>query len=143
LNLKSNLIVVLAFYLIIVSCKKDYDNLASGSRLLIGKEYFNEYPDDPIIISNAEIGGDILSITFSASCCSNENWVTNLAGSETVLYSDPPQRQIRLSFKNENPTCDMLCGKTVQFDLTPTKLDNTNTIKLNLSGWTSQLTYNY
>jgi hypothetical protein len=141
--MKSNLIVILTFYLIIVSCKKDDDNLTSGNKLLIGKEYFNEYPDDPIIISKAEISEEILSITFSASCCSNENWVTNLVGSETVLYSDPPQRQIRLSFKSENPTCDMLCGKTVHFDLSPTKLDNSNTIKLNLSGWTSQLTYDY
>jgi hypothetical protein len=141
--MKSNLIVILALYLIVLSCRKDDDNLASGSKLLIGKEYFNEYPNDPIMISNAEISGDILTITFSASCCSNENWVTNLVASETVLYSDPPQREIRLSFKNEELTCDKLCGKTVQFDLTPTKLDNTNTIKLNLSGWGSQLIYNY
>jgi hypothetical protein len=141
--MKSNLTVILAFYLIIVSCKKDDNNLASGSKLLIGKEFFNEYPDDPIMISNAGISGDVLTITFSASCCSTENWVTNLVGSETVLYSDPPQREIRLSFKSENPTCDMLCGKTVQFDLSPAKLDNTNNIKLNLSGWTTQLSYNY
>jgi hypothetical protein len=141
--MKRSLILTFALYLIIVSCKKEDDNLASGSKLLIGNEFFNEYPDDPIMISNAEISGDILTITFSASCCSTEKWVTNLVGSETVLYSDPPQREIRLSFKSENPTCDMLCGKTVQFDLSPTKLDNTNTMKLNLTGWGTQLTYIY
>ena len=37
----------------------------------------------------------------------------------------------------------MLCGKTVQFDLKPAKLDNTNTIKLNLSEWGSQIIYIY
>jgi hypothetical protein len=141
--MKSNWILILALFLVFVTCRKDDDNLASGSKLLIGKEYFNGYPKDPFLISNAEISGDILTITFSASCCSTENWVTNLVGSETILYSDTPQREIRLSFKNSAITCDMLCGKTVQFDLTPAKLDNTNTLKLILDGWGSQLSYNY
>jgi len=141
--MKSTLILLFSFVLVSVSCKKDGDNLASGSKLLIGKEYFNDYPKDPNMISNAEISGDTLTITLSASCCSTAKWITNLVGSETILYSDPPQREIRLSFKNENPVCDMLCGKTVQFDITPTKLENTNTIKLNLTGWGSQLIYNY
>jgi hypothetical protein len=142
--MKSNLIIILALYLIFVSCSKDDNKISSDSKLLIGEEYFNKYPKDSFMISKAEISGDILSITFSASCCSTENWVTNLVGSKTILYSDTPQREIRLSFKNGvGAVCDMLCGKTVQFDLTPTKLDNTNTIKLNLSGWGSQLIYQY
>jgi hypothetical protein len=141
--MKSTLILIFSFVLVSVSCKKDDDNLASGSKLLIGKEYFNDYPKDSNMISNAEIIGDTLTITFSASCCNTATWITNLVGSEIILYSDPPQRDIRLSFKNQDPVCDMLCGKTVQFDITPTKLENTNTIKLNLTGWGSQLIYNY
>lgn len=142
--MKSKLTIILAFFLVSVSCSKDDNKLTSGSKLLIGEEYFDKYPSDAFMISNAEISGDILTITFSASCCSTENWVTNLVGSETILYSDPPQREIRLSFKNGvGAVCDMLCGKAVQFDLTPTKLDNTNTIKLNLPGWGSQLIYHY
>ncbi len=141
--MKSNLIITLAFFLIFVTCKKDDNKLVSGSKLLIGKEYFNDYPKDPFLISKAEISGDTLTITFSASCCSNANWVTNLVGSETILYSDPPQREIRLSFSNSGITCDMLCAKAFEFDLTPAKLDNTHTIKLNLEGWGSQLSYNY
>ena len=140
--MKSTLIILITFVLVF-SCKKDDDNLVSGSKLLIGKKYFNDYPKDSNMISNAKISGDILTITFSASCCSTEKWITNLVGSETILYSNPPQRDIRLSFRNQNPVCDMFCGKTVQFDITPTKLENTNTIKLNLTGWGSQLIYNY
>ncbi len=136
-----NLVTILVC-LIFVSCSKNEENLTSGSNLLIGEEYFSSYPKDPFMISKAEISGNILTITFSASCCSGKTWVTNLVGSETVLYSDPPQRDIRLSLKN-NELCDALCGRTLQFDLTPTRLSNTNKIKLNLSGWGSQLTYNY
>jgi hypothetical protein len=141
--MKSTFIILITSFLVFVSCRKDDDNILSGSKLLIGKEYFNDYPNDPVIISNAEISGDTLIITFTASCCSTTNWITNLVGSEKFLYSDPPQREIRLSFKSGNQFCDMLCGKTVQFDLTPARLANSNTIKLNLSGWGSQLIYNF
>ena len=76
--MKSTLIILITFVLVF-SCKKDDDNLVSGSKLLIGKKYFNDYPKDSNMISNAKISGDILTITFSASCCSTEKWITNLS----------------------------------------------------------------
>jgi hypothetical protein len=140
--MKSKLIIVLVFYIALSSCSKDVE-IISGNKLLIGEKYFNDYPLGPVMISNAEINGDTLTITFSASCCSTNNWITNLVGSETVLYSSPPQRMIRLSFKGEVFACDMLCGKTVQFDISPAKLKGINILLLQLSGWESPLIYSY
>jgi hypothetical protein len=143
--MKPNFTLIFALISLVVSCKedmKDDHTIISDSKLLIGKEYFNTYPNDLLYISDAVIFGDSIKITFTSSCCDSKSWKVNLVGSETVLYSEPPQREIRLSLKNDE-LCDAICGRTYKFDLTSTKINGSNKIILNLSGWESQLIYNY
>lgn len=147
--MRSILVFLLATSLFIVSCDKDKKfsdddlrSLSAKKKLLISKEYYNTFPNDHLMISSASISGDTLTVTLTASCCGGSTWIINLVGKEEVLYSDPPQREIRLSLKNDE-LCDALCGKQVKFDITPTKLIDTNRIILYLSGWDAQLIYNY
>jgi hypothetical protein len=143
------LIFTLLLSLILASCTRDkkfgdddLNSFSTKSKLLIGEEYFNNFPKDPAKILSASITGDSLTITFGASCCSGNTWIVNLVGNEKVLYSDPPQREVRLSLKNDE-FCDAYCTRIVKFDITPARLTGTNRIILNLSGWGSQLIYDY
>ena len=123
------------------SCKKVDKIPSTVTQVIIDDNAFNTYPNDPLIISEAMIRGDSLQIEFGASCCDGKNWITKLVGSMEVLYSDPPQRSIRLSLKN-NELCMAACGKTVIFDLKPFQVSGGEII-LNLNGWSGQLLYKY
>jgi|WetSurMetagenome_2_1015567.scaffolds.fasta_scaffold288687_1 hypothetical protein len=136
----------IAFLLLILvhfssSCdKNEVDAIAEGE-LIISNDLFKNAPKDPITISGAKIVGDSLEIKFGASCCDGNNWEISLVGSSDILYSLPPQRQIRLSLKN-NEECTAVCGKTIAFDIKPSRIDGGQII-LRLEGWQETLSYKY
>jgi hypothetical protein len=125
----------------LLKCSKDDSNNGSDNQILIGNDIFQSYPNDPLIITEATITGDYLKISFGASGCDGTNWRVNLVGSPGVLFSLPPQREIRLSLKN-NEICSAALGKTILFDLKPARTTG-NQIVLNLAGWDKPLLYNY
>ncbi len=142
--MNKNHTVLLLFVVLIIgsdSCKKVDKIPSTEKQVIIDDHAFNTYPNDPFFISDAKITGDSLQIKFGASCCSGNSWIIKLVGSQEVLYSDPPQRSIRLSLKNDE-LCMMACGKTVIFDLKPFRVSGGEII-LNLNGWSGQLLYNY
>ena len=123
------------------SCKKVDKISSTEKQVIIDDNAFNTYPNDPLMISEAKITDDSLQITFGASCCSGNSWIIKLVVSQEVLYSDPPQRSIRLSLKNDE-LCMAVCGKTVIFDLKLFQVSGGEII-LNLKGWGGQLLYKY
>jgi hypothetical protein len=142
--MNKNHTVLLLFVLLIIgsdSCKKVDKIPSTEKQVIIDDNAFNTYPNDPLMISEAKIIGDSLQITFGASCCSGNSWIIKLVVSQEVLYSDPPQRSIRLSLKNDE-LCMAVCGKTVIFDLKPFQVSGGEII-LNLNGWSGQLLYKY
>jgi hypothetical protein len=137
------LIISAIFLILLFSCKKDkiIDNhLTNGKDILISNSLYADSPNDYLLISNAVIENDSLKISFSASCCSGKNWVIGLVGSADILYSDPPQRLIRLSLENTE-ACLAVCGRTAVFNLEPAQIQG-GVIILDLQGWGS-LKYNY
>ena len=123
------------------SCDKNEFDATADGKLIISNDLFNNAPNDPLIISEAKIVGDSLEIKFGASCCDGNNWEFSLIGSPEILYSEPPQRQIRLSLKN-NELCTASCGKTVAFDIKPSRISGGQII-LRLEGWQGTLSYKY
>jgi hypothetical protein len=124
-----------------LSCKKDEKTPLTENSIIIGNDQFDTYPNDRLIISDVSISGDYLQIVFGSSGCDGKSWIIELVGSADILYSDPPQRQIRLSLKN-NEDCLAAFGKTMTFNLKPARI-NSDEIILNLSGWDSPIRYKY
>jgi len=109
--------------------------------LLIGNEIYDNYPDDQLTILDVTLEGDCLQINFATSGCSGNSWIVELVGREEILESLPPQRLIRLSLEN-NEICDAYIGKSVTFDITPSRVSG-NEIILNLDGWDKKIVYVY
>jgi hypothetical protein len=124
-----------------LSCKKDEKTPSTENSIIIGNDAFSTYPNDHVIISAVSISGDNLQIGFGSSGCDGKRWIIELVGSSDILYSDPPQRQIRLSLKN-NEDCQAAFGKTMTFNLKPSRI-NSGEIILNLAGWNSPIRYKY
>lgn len=116
----------------IITCEKD---------ILISNELYTTSPNDPFIISDVKLENDCLKISFGASGCDSQSWIIELIGSEDILKSNPPQRSIRLSLKN-NESCQAAFGRTITFDLKPARA-NESEIILNLQGWGAPLNYKY
>jgi len=124
-----------------LSCKKDEKTPSIENSIIIGNDAFNTYPNDHLIISDVSISGDNLQIGFGSSGCDGKSWIIELVGSSDISYSDPPQRQIRLSLK-KTEDCDAVFSKTMTFDLKPSRISSGEII-LNLTGWNSPITYKY
>ncbi|HLP73156.1 MAG TPA: hypothetical protein VK155_09655 [Bacteroidales bacterium] len=137
-------IILFIIMITLFACKNDKqkDEKITGDKvILISNELFTTSPNDPLIISNATLENDSLKISFGASGCDSKSWIIELIGSEDILKSNPPQRSIRLSLKN-NEACQAALGRTITFDLKPARISEGEII-LNLQGWQSPITYIY
>ena len=135
-----SIIILIPFF----SCASDKlkdENLTCDKDILISNELYSNSPDDPLIITDVKLENDCLQITFGSSCCTSENWIVDLVGAADVLYSEPPQRLIRLSLKNYE-LCQAVCGKTLIFKIKPTQVYGGEII-LNLDRWGTPIRYRY
>ena len=139
---------VFAFVMIslsLPSCTKDKDDCHQSPDcdqfvIIDGAQYLTA-PDDQLTIVSAELTDDCLRIKFASSGCSGSSWKVKLIDSETVLYSDPPQRNLRLSLKNQE-LCDAYIGKEITFDISVLRV-NGNRVLLNITNSGSQILYEY
>jgi len=92
---------------------------------------------------SAEVNGDCLNISISASGCSGETWVLELIDSEGVMESLPPQRNLKLILTNSE-ACLAVFTKTQSFDLTQLRVEeDENEVILNIEGFPESITYSY
>jgi hypothetical protein len=94
------------------------------------------------MITAANINGNCLEIVFYSSGCNGESWTWEMVDADLVMESYPVQRNLRLILNNPE-FCQAVFTKTAYFDLTPIALKEYNQIKINLSGWDTQLLYKY
>lgn len=129
--------------IILIACNNDDDNNFNGcdDTVIISAHEFTNAPSDQLTISNMEITDNCLAITFSASGCNGESWRIKLIDAAEVLESDPPQRNLRLSLRNEE-LCEALITRTVSFDLTKLQLSGSEII-LKIANNSSQINYQY
>jgi len=69
------------------------------------------------------------------------SWELKLIDSESILKFYPPQRNIRLSLKNEE-LCQAIITKEMSFDVTGLQVDG-NTVLLNSTNSDDQILYEY
>ncbi|MGY5354752.1 hypothetical protein [Wenyingzhuangia sp. IMCC45467] len=128
---------------LISSCSDDNNgNLTNCDyETLISAKQYQTAPSVQLKINSLEINGDCLKINFSSGGCSGNTWELKLIDSEDVLESDPPQRNLRLSLKNEE-LCEAYITKELTFDISNLQVDG-NKVQLNITNIEDSILYEY
>ncbi|GAA4275131.1 hypothetical protein GCM10022258_44270 [Aquimarina gracilis] len=126
----------------VTSCSNDDDVNTNCDQLVeVSGEQFKNAPNDQHFINSVAINGDCLNISFSSGGCDGDSWEIKLIDSEVVLFSSPPQRNLRLSLKNEE-LCDAVITKEITFDIQALQVSG-NQILLNIENFEDQISYEY
>ncbi|MCR9229277.1 MAG: hypothetical protein NXH90_17790, partial [Flavobacteriaceae bacterium] len=119
----------------LLSCNNGDERIIENScafQTIISADLYASAPNDPLSIIDLEINEDCLQITFSASGCDGNNWNFKLIDSGEIMESLPVQRNLRLSFEN-NEDCTAVPTKVVTFGISELQLPNENQIYLNIT----------
>lgn len=138
---------ILTFLLIGILISSCSDNNDSGNltncdfETLISAEQYQNAPSDQLEINSLEINGDCLKINFSSGGCDGNTWELKLIDSEDILESNPPQRNLRLSLKNEE-LCEAYITKELTFDISNLQI-NGSKVQLNITNSEQNILYEY
>ncbi|WP_143032128.1 hypothetical protein [Tenacibaculum sp. MAR_2009_124] len=130
--------------LTILSCSKNNDNQNSMNHnfeTIISKEQYANAPSDELTINSLDINDNRLKINFSSGGCSGDTWVLKLIDSENIIESSPPQRNLRLSLKNDE-LCEALIIKEISFDISNLQVEG-NQVRLNITNSDESILYKY
>ncbi|RYH75599.1 hypothetical protein EVU94_01170 [Flavobacteriaceae bacterium 144Ye] len=130
--MKNLLCLLLVF--VLWSCNSDDDNDSNnecGDQMIFDEELFNQESPSSFSIQNAEIDGDCLMVTLSASGCDGSSWEADLVTDGLETTSVPPSRSIRVDFTNIE-VCTAVITRTFQFYLGS---NNNETAIYWLEGW--------
>lgn len=134
--------IFLMIGLMIWSCSNDDEcEFNFDSETLISAEQFENAPADQLTINSLEIDGDNLKINFSSSGCSGDAWEVKLIDSGAILESFPPQRNLRLSLKN-NEACLAHITKELTFDISNLQVGGSQ-VQLNITNSGETILYRY
>lgn len=143
--MKKTLILTLVI-ITFLSCSNDDDNSNSINNcdleVVVSAEQYENAPSFQLYINSLEIDGNCLKIDFTASGCSGESWEVKLIDSEQIIESNPTQRNLRLSLKN-NELCHALPNKTMTFDISKLQIQNKNQVYLNITNSDDKILYEY
>jgi len=109
--------------------------------VIIDAQEYRNAPADELEILNVELAGDCLVIRIESGGCDGYSWEIKLIDSEAIMESYPPQRNLRLSLKNQEP-CDAVVIKERAFNVSNLRLDY-GKIKLNITNSGDQILYEY
>jgi hypothetical protein len=89
---------------------------------IVSNNLFQSAPADFLMINDVSIEGDCMTINFSSSGCSGESWKISLPGSETIIRTGIPKREIRLSLENPE-LCEAWITKEYTFDISSFRME--------------------
>ncbi len=127
----------------LLACNNDDDTgskICDNSTLISPEAYANE-TTAAFNINSMEIQDSCLKISISSSGCGGNSWELKLIDSGDVLESMPPQRNLRLSLKN-NEICLAIVTKEVTFDISNLKVDG-GQVQLNIVNSDAKILYKY
>jgi hypothetical protein len=142
--MKKILSVIFSITIGLSSCTNDNDNENPNNcdlETILSAGQFTTAPSDQLTIKSLKIENNCLKINFSSSGCSGNTWEIKLIDSGNILESNPPQRNLRLSLKNEE-FCDAFITKELTFDISNLKV-NVNKVLLNISNFDDKFLYEY
>lgn len=141
-------ILIFSFLLLLSSCSKENPESTAaeenkcGPSLIVSESEYSNAPNDLLTIESVNVEGDCLHIQFSAMGCDGESWEFKLIDSSHILDSDPCQRYLRLSLKNDE-NCSTRIVKDAYFDLSLVKGSNTGGIAYTLMNSGNTFLYEY
>ena len=121
--------------------KENIAPVCSELQVLINGEAYKTAPNDPLTINSLEINGDCLTINFSSGGCDGKSWEVALIDAGAIIKTNPPQREIRLSLKN-NELCDAWITKELTYDIEPLQVSG-GKVYLNIINSDEQILYEY
>ncbi|MCG6187137.1 hypothetical protein [Maribellus maritimus] len=126
-----------------ICCEKETDSFSEicERSVIISEDQYISAPNHQLTILSTELNNHCLKISFASSGCSGSSWEVKLVDSGVILYSNPPQRNLRLSLKNQE-LCDAYIGKEITFDVRALQI-NENKVLLNLTNSGDQILYEY
>lgn len=141
-NLKL-IVGTIAICLFLTSCDKKSDTqpLTCDQQVIVSELEYTTAPSDQLSITSVELNDNCLKIKFGSSGCSGDTWEVKLIDSGVILYSNPPQRNLRLSLKNQE-ICSAYIGKEMTFDVKNLQSSG-NKVLLNIVNSGTQILYEY
>jgi hypothetical protein len=129
--------------LITFSCNKNLENtsIACNEHVVINEDEYANAPNDNLNITSVQLDGDCLTINFTAGGCDGSTWLLKLIDADVIMESYPPQRNLRLSLKNEE-LCKAIVSKEVTYNISELQLEY-DKIKLNITNSGEQILYQY
>lgn len=127
-----------------LSCSSDDDKGSQNNcdfETIISAEQFVNAPNGQLKINSLAINGNCLKINFSSGGCDGTTWKLKLIDSGNIMESNPPQRNLRLSLKNEE-LCEAYITKELTFDISNLKVD-VNKVQLNILNTDKNILYEY
>ena len=125
----------------IIACNNDDDSNNCDQVTIISLEQYETAPNDQLFINTLELNGDCLKINFSSSGCDGDTWILKLIDSESIMESNPPQRNLRLSLRNEED-CEAVITRELTFDVNELRVGG-NQVLLNITNSDDQILYEY
>jgi hypothetical protein len=127
----------------LTSCDSDNNDIpfSCEKQVVISAHEYNTAPNDQLEVHTLEINEDCLKIIYSSSGCNGDTWLLELIDSEAILESNPPQRNLRLSLKNEE-LCDAYITTEITFEISDLQVEG-NKVLLNLTNSDLQILYKY
>jgi hypothetical protein len=134
--MKTSFFSFLLAVILIGCCKPD---ALCEREVIISEQQYENAPNDPLTIKSLSITDDCLKIEFTASGCDGNSWDVKLIDSGVILKSLPPQKNLRLSLKNQE-LCQALFTKEMTFDISGLRIDE-DKIRLNLTNGDKHIIY--
>ena len=123
------------------SCKKDNNTISCDKQVVISADEYHSAPNDQLTINSMEINENCLKINFSSGGCSGDTWEVELIADETILLSNPPQMNLRLSLRNEE-LCEAYITKEITFNISKLQVEGNKNL-LNITNSGNQILYEY
>lgn len=136
-------LISLSIIIVFSSCSKDDDNnsITCDTLIILDRDLYDSVNTQNYTILSAVITNDCLEVEIYSGGCDGNTWEVNLIDAEIIAESNPIQRFIKVSLKNEELCLAMIANK-YSFDLKPIRTTDSR-IMINLENWNGSLLYNY
>ena len=129
----------------IISCTNDDEKGNSNHcdfKAIVSADQYKNASSDLLSVSSLEISSHCLKINISASGCDGNSWEVKLIDSEQIMESNPAQRNLRVTLKNDE-VCTAYVGKTFTFDISELQIQDDDRVYLNIINSDDQILYEY
>ncbi len=140
--MKKILLVLLSICL--WGCDSDDSDGSSGmcgESASIQMDGFFDIPSAAFEIESASVSGDCLLVSISSSGCDGESWEVDLIDQGNLIYTNPPQRILRLTLSTTE-VCEAYLTRDYSFDLSSLQVISDG-VYLNLVDYDEMLFYEY